>query len=130
VALEARDLLLERVFERASQELSRALAAPEARAWLEARVVEALALLPQGGGRVSASSEGAAVLARALEGREDVSVETDPELSGGFRATSADGAVVIDVTAPSLIARARAGLAPEVLRGLASDRPPERGAEA
>jgi vacuolar-type H+-ATPase subunit E/Vma4 len=119
LALAARAELLERVFERAAEELARALAAPSARAWLEARADEALALLPGGASRVTASSELAAGLAQALEGREGVRVEADPAQPAGFRASSADGAIVVDATVPSLIEQARTRLAAEVLRDIA-----------
>lgn len=118
--LAARGALLERVFERASSELARALGAPAARPWLEARIAEALAYLPGGKARVIAADAVADVLEEVLAEREDVRVERDPGLPGGFRASSADGAVVVDASVASLIEQARASLAPEVAGRFAS----------
>jgi hypothetical protein len=71
--------------------------------------------------RVTASPDVAPVLEALLADREDVGVETDPELAVGFRACGGEGAVTVDVTAPSLIEQARASQAAEIVRGLARE---------
>lgn len=116
--LEAREALLERVFARAEDALSQALVSPDARAWLLDRAREAFAHLPEGAVRIAASKGVGPTLAEAFAEREDVRVEEDPELPAGFRASSADGAVVVDATAGALIGRARATLAIDVVQRL------------
>lgn len=125
--LEAREEFLARVFERAEDELSRALEAPDAQSWLLDRAREALAHLPEGAARLVASIGAAPALADAFGAREDVHVEDDPELPGGFRAIGAGGAIVVDATAPALIGQARATLSIDVLKRLERGRATTRG---
>jgi vacuolar-type H+-ATPase subunit E/Vma4 len=121
LVLEAREALLERVIELAAEELGRAIEEPGRRTWLLARAREALAHLPEGPSRLVASSAVAPALTEALADLADVRVEADPELAAGFRATSGDGAVLVDVTAPTLIEQRRATLAIDALRRLAQE---------
>jgi vacuolar-type H+-ATPase subunit E/Vma4 len=121
--LEAREEFLARVFERAADDLSQALVAPDARAWLLARANEALAHLPAGRTRVEASLG----VADALRTCDGMQVEVAPALPAGFRASSADDAIVVDATVPALIDRARATLAIDVLGWLEHESVVERG---
>ena len=123
LVLESREEFLARIFERAADDLSRALDAPGARAWLVARALEALSHLPEGRARVAASSG----VADALQTCEGMRVESDPELPAGFRAISTDGAIVVDATVPTLIEQARATLPIDVLGWFERDRAAARG---
>jgi vacuolar-type H+-ATPase subunit E/Vma4 len=117
-ALEARDALLDRVFEAAVEALPEALEEPEARSRLAARAIQALGYMPAGSVVVTGSSAVAPILETALKDRDAVRVGCDPELDVGFRAVGGDGSLVVDATFAKQLELDRPVLAIEVLRQL------------
>jgi vacuolar-type H+-ATPase subunit E/Vma4 len=118
--LEARETLLERIFALAREQLPAAIDTPSARSWLIGMARDALAHMPDGSVVLECSAEVAVPLREALAAEESVQFETDPELPCGFRARSASGAIVIDVTLARLLDLQRPKLAIEVLQRLAA----------
>jgi vacuolar-type H+-ATPase subunit E/Vma4 len=119
LVLQARDELVGRVFAGARDALSTDVETASARDELVARAEQALEYIPPGQQIVFACSDGAArVLKAALAEREGIRVERDPDLPAGFRASGAEGAVVVDGTPSSLLDANRQALAVEILQQL------------
>jgi len=121
--LEARDVLLDRLFARARELLAEAIQQPAARRRLAERASEALEFIPAGAATIQCSPGVAPILEaelRDLLEREPqgVRVETDPELPPGFRVVGAGGSLTVDATLEKLLELDRPILAIEVLRRL------------
>jgi vacuolar-type H+-ATPase subunit E/Vma4 len=117
--LRAREELVGRVFTEAREALATDVEADSARDELVARAEQALEHMPPGQEIVFACSDAAApILKAALAERAGVRVERDPDLAAGFRASGAEGAVVVDGTPSSLLDANRQALAIEILQQL------------
>jgi vacuolar-type H+-ATPase subunit E/Vma4 len=119
--LEARQALLDRVFERAAACLADHLEDPAARRRMVIRAREALDFVPEGDAVIACSPGVADVLEEALDLRDDLRIETRADLPAGFRIEAAAGALVIDATLERLLELDRPTLAIEVLRRFAGD---------
>lgn len=121
--LEARDVLLGKVYAHARELLDEAIERPAARERLVARAREALGFVPAGGAVIACSPGVASVLEGELEEDEDLRIETRQDLPVGFQITAAGGAVVVDGTLEKLLELERPVLSIEVLRQLEAETP-------
>lgn len=123
VELEARAEAIEKVLARAARDLPRWLEQPRVRACLTALVTGALDDLDGGRATVRAAPALVAPLVEQLGGRDGVTVTADDVVGAGARIVVGDGALEIDVTLESELARMRARLAFEVARSITEGAP-------
>lgn len=122
--LRSREALLERVFAAARRAVDgEPSLLPEA-SEVATRVERALAALPAGPCHFVCSPPCAEAVEAALAGREDATIEIDPESSPGFLARGAEGRLEVDARWDALLEQRRAELAIEVLRRVAEAGPP------
>jgi vacuolar-type H+-ATPase subunit E/Vma4 len=113
-ALGARQLLVDRVFERATTLLPD-LATPE---WLEGEVGRVLPYLPDGEVTITCRTRDVARVKRLVAKRADVSVRADDAILAGVIAELGDGSLVVNGTAEARLARMRSMLAIEIVKML------------
>jgi vacuolar-type H+-ATPase subunit E/Vma4 len=109
--LEARAVLLERIFGLAREALPAALESGAAQAALASRAQAALEHAPVGAVEIMCSTNAIEAIQVALAGRDGVTLEHDPELAAGFRLSAAGGALIIDATLEQLLVQQRDRLA-------------------
>jgi vacuolar-type H+-ATPase subunit E/Vma4 len=113
-ALGARQLLVDRVFERAAALLPD-LATPE---WLEGEVGRVLPYLPDGEITIRCRTKDVARVKRLMAKRADVSVRADDAILAGVIVETGDRSLVVNGTAEARLARMRGVLAIAILKML------------
>jgi vacuolar-type H+-ATPase subunit E/Vma4 len=113
--------LLERVFAAATARLPDAAAGPAFRAELPARLAAARAALGDGPATLRGAPSLLATLRQMVKEGDGVAVRADPVVATGFVLASCDGALEIDETLATRLARRRQELALEIMRAIEAD---------
>jgi vacuolar-type H+-ATPase subunit E/Vma4 len=117
-ALEARQRLLERVFDAARAHFPAALTEPAYRAALPQHLAEALPAVGDGPAAVRCPEVLVPLVQAAVAGRKHLAVQGDPAAPPGVTVTTADGVIEVDNTLEGRLERLRPRLALEVLARL------------
>lgn len=114
--LEARQMLLDRVFTLAKEQLPSIFANEPVRAWIADLAEEALRHMPQGPVVIECSDTLVEPLQLKVAGRDEVRVQSASDVPEGFRARAREGTLVVDVTLTRLLDLHRPSLSIDVLQ--------------